>query len=63
MLGRFVYISLAATWFASACTSNDGFRVAPFVEKPRMATAQDAGTVFDTDELPEIFGMRWRRTF
>ena len=41
--------------------SNDGFRVGPFIEKPPMATAGDAGSVFDTDQLPEMFGMRWRR--
>lgn len=60
MSGRALCLAILLLPVVSACTDRtSGF--APIVEKPPMATDSDRGTVFDSDTLPNIYGMKWNR--
>jgi hypothetical protein len=59
VLGRMLGLVLVAGC-VTACGS-DGTGVRPFVEKPPMAIDTDRGTVFDSDSLPNLWGVRLRR--
>jgi hypothetical protein len=58
MSGRALCLAILLLPLLSACTDRpSGF--APIVEKPPMAVDSDRGTVFDSDTLPNIYGMKW----
>ena len=60
MSGRALCLAILLLPAVSACTNQtSGF--APIVEKPPMAVDTDRGTVFDSDTLPNIYGMKWHR--
>ena len=61
MRGRLFRLAILFLPLASACASDQTSDFAPVVEKPPMASDRDRGTVFDSDTLPNIYGMKWHR--